>query len=266
MFKKIYLFLIYFCFFNICIVYADENNNILDNTPQNLTLSTDQNNIINNNSNEDIQNEDNTNDITVSDDDKIDSEYYKKYPTLMFTKKNIEDIYNAVNTGHMRINQQFAPGLPIDQSNPLAALNNTQIINENNISIFLNSIMYISPENWAVWINGNKITNLTNGEGEISVKEISPLKVLFVWTFDLTRWELINTNKVIPESQYKIDSNNVSLYFSLSPNQTYIPIKNKIVEGNVKPEVPQEANTMTNYDPSKSVPNEQLEMHDELFF
>ncbi len=291
MLKKDLLVLLFVCLFGIG--YVNSSIGAPNNGPQNLSLSSESNNNLNNqlenatqqNINEimppipdsfykNIENEQFQNEqLKPENPESINSKnYYLNYPTIMFTKKNIDDIFHALNMTRQKTLLPFMQEYGTDDA---IGQGNTQIINETNISIFLNSIMYISPKSWAVWINGNKITNNTNGDGEISVINISPLKVDFVWTLDLTRWELINSSKVIPESQYKIDTNSVNLYFSLSPNQTYIPITNKIIEGNIKPETATEAtdtnvsnanNNSTSNARTNQVTDEQLESSDDLFF
>lgn len=263
MIKKFLLILLFLSLCNINLAYADdENQETANNEPQNLSLSSET---------AEPNNNENTPEVVekvelVQKNEKV-GEYYSEYPTVMFTPKNIDDIHKALNTKKQTtvmnfMQQEYNKGGNLIQEN-------NQTIDENNITIFLNSILYTSPNDWVVWVNGNKITNKTNGDGEISIIKISPKKVDFTWLLDLTRWELINSNKKIPESQYKINNNNVNLYFTLSPNQTYIPTTNKTVEGVIKVESQNAENAEQSgdgYDGSGKVTDAQLESHDELFF
>ncbi len=177
-----------------------------------------------------IQN-DIANDInnSISNNDNIRRFEYK---SLMFNKKNIDDIF--------RLLQRIGKGASIVDNFLFGDDSDKQLVDENNIAIYLNSIMYISKNNWAIWLNGSKITNLNNGEGEVIVTAISPLKASLVWTVDNARWDIINANKNMPANRYKLTDKGVNIYFSLSPNQTFIPSLNKIIEGKIKIEEPEE--------------------------
>lgn len=155
------------------------------------------------------------------------------YKSIMFSDKNIADITKSMPLpGAVK---QSDPNEPVKEEIS-SEEESTASIDDNNVDIYLNSIMFISKNNWAIWLNGSKITNLDNGEGDIVVTSISPLRASFYWKVGLSRWEIINANKNIPNSKYKIEANEVKIYFSLSPNQTYIPSADKIVEGKIKRE------------------------------
>lgn len=161
-----------------------------------------------------------------------------EYKSLMFSSKNIDDI--------LKLLPRIGKGVSIIDNFSFGDSGEQQLIDENNISIYLNSIMYISKNNWAIWLNGNKITNLNNGDGEVIITAISPLRATFIWAIDIARWDIINMNKNIPESRYKITDKGVNIYFSLSPNQTFIPSLNKIIEGKMKIEEPKDNNINQN--------------------
>lgn len=168
----------------------------------------------------------------------------KKYKSIMFSQKNVDDIFKILPRFKLAKKTDI---FSQEQDNISDFANNQEVgkqllIDEVNISLYLNSIMYISKDFWSVWLNGNKITNLNNGDGEIVVTNISPLKASFVWTIGLSRWNIINSKGQIPESRYKINGDQVSLYFSLSPNQTYLPASDKIVEGRVAQKSPADDN------------------------
>jgi len=155
--------------------------------------------------------------------------FYNNYKSIMFNKRDIDDISNVlmnVKNKNRTINNE--------------TLSDTNV--ENNISdagqtvFYLNSILYISNNYWTVWLNETKITNEINGDSNIKVLRLSPLKADFAWNFGLSIWDLINPNKIIPESMYEIKDNKVTLYFSLRPNQTFIPKENKVIEGRISEE------------------------------
>ena len=153
----------------------------------------------------------------------------------MFTEENIKDIFKALPTSSIGIPDQFinSPFANNSGNGGDNQVEGNRISGDTSFSVYLNSIMYISPTNWAVWMNGNKITNLTNGSSDISVVAVSPLYVTFVWNVTSTQWDIINEKKLVPETKYKQENGLVHLYFTLSPNQTYLPVLNKVLEGNL---------------------------------
>lgn len=184
-----------------------------------------------------------------------------KYKSTMFTTKNISDI------------EKLLPFLKIKSSNTnQTSLNietveerNITLVSDDNINIYLNSIMYLSKKNWAVWINGRKITNLDNGVGDIVITYISPLRIKFYWKITPTKWEFVNASKNIPESKYKIEDNEVKLFLSLSPNQTYIPMNDTTIEGKLKLDIEENTNNQID-NKTKQKTETELESSDNLFF
>lgn len=190
----------------------------------------------------------------------------KPEKSLMFSEANISDIFMAL----LKYNSSSGIDPSSNDSSFLNSQNggaNNTFFDENNVSIYLNSILYISKTHWSIWINENKITNLNNGDGEISVITISPLYATFAWKMGISRWNIINANGMIPESKYKINDDEVVLYFGLSPNQTYIPATNKIIEGKIKREVPKDNNDNNNLN-NQNNQNQQnnISNQDNLFF
>lgn len=182
----------------------------------------------------------------------------KSYKSIMFSDKNIADITKSMplpGATKQDYSNKSIGSESIDDSKTL--------VDDNNVDIYLNSIMFISKNNWTIWLNGNKITNLDNGEGDIVVTSVSPLRASFYWKVGLSRWEIVNANKNIPNSKYKIEANDVKLFFSLSPNQTYIPSTNKVIEGRIKREQIEE-----NIDKkAEEIDNEQvINKNDSIFF
>lgn len=234
----------------------DVDSNIDNNIDNNTDNSADSSNT-NNNDNELQKNDkqiinglDNKKDNKNVDKKKIDENSKKNsqksdnltikkanriYASLMFTEENIKDIFKALPTSSIGIPDQFINS-PFANNGGNGGNNQVEgnsVFGDTSFSLYLNSIMYISPTNWAVWMNGNKITNLTNGSSDISVIAVSPLYVTFVWNITSTQWDVINEKKLIPETKYKQENGLVHLYFTLSPNQTYLPVLNKVLEGNL---------------------------------
>lgn len=153
------------------------------------------------------------------------------FTSLMFSEENIREIFKALPASTIGIPDQYI-GANLDMT---PTINGTTTDNaENNTTsffIYLNSIMYISKDAWSVWINNNKITNLTNNNNDINVIDISPLYVTIAWKITPLQWESININNRFSQDRYKIYDNYVELFIKLSPNQTYLPSKNQIIEG-----------------------------------
>ncbi|HSQ97968.1 MAG TPA: hypothetical protein VLL98_04590 [Rickettsiales bacterium] len=173
---------------------------------------------------------------SVSTNTKISNDYYKNYNSIMFS---IDDINKILKTfPRLKYLSEFKDSTGILQPELMQELEAKQksLFNfgSGNIYIYLNSIMYGSKNNWSIWINGNKITNLNNNSDEIKVLEVFPSLVKLAWTFDINQWEVINPNKIIPESNYSVKDDKITLIFSLSPNQSFLPITNQIIEGKIK--------------------------------
>lgn len=163
--------------------------------------------------------------------------YYQSYNSIMFSNENIKDIsatfprfyYLLNNKGKIASEDEVKQTL--DTENISKSRENLVNLEDTNIYIYLNSIMYISKNAWSVWINDSKITNENNENRDIIIKKITPNYINIVWSFDLSRWDIVNPNKIIPEDMYKIKDNIVSIFLKISPNQTYIVRDNKILEG-----------------------------------
>lgn len=200
---------------------------------------------------------------------KTSVNYYQIFKSVMFSTKDVDDISKTLP--RFKYLSEFKQ----EDEDPQEALKRIDVkqksifnFGEGNIYIYLNSIMYASKNEWSIWVSGNKITNLTNeGDGDIKVLDISPYSVKLAWTFDLNQWEVINPNKLIPESNYTIKDNTVVLRFLLSPNQSFLPATNQIIEGRIK-----EAQTVNETIPLQPIDDrsksrqEQPKTFDNLFF
>ncbi|MDD2840161.1 MAG: hypothetical protein PHY80_03470 [Rickettsiales bacterium] len=211
--------------------------------------------------------------VTLTPQSKTSTNYYQIFKSIMFSTNDVEEISKTLpRFKYLNEFKQEDNNIKTSQfSKQSSDIKQKSIFNfgEGSIYIYLNSIMYVSQNDWSVWISGNKITNLTNDSGEIKVLDIFPSLVRLAWTFDLNQWEVINPNKLIPESNYIIKDNTVTLIFSLSPNQSFLPTMNQTIEGKIK-EV--KTNSMDNTsDQSTNVNNDkqkskQSTLFDDLFF
>ena len=183
------------------------------------------------------------------------------FTSLMFSEENIREIFKALPASTIGIPDQYI-GANLDMT---PTINGTTTDNaENNTTsffIYLNSIMYISKDAWSIWINNNKITNLTNNNNDINVIDISPLYVTIAWKITPLQWESINANNKFSDDKYKIYDNYVELFIKLSPNQTYLPSKNQIIEG--MPDIDINTQNTSNNMQNNTISNEETE---NLFF
>ena len=183
------------------------------------------------------------------------------FTSLMFSEENIREIFKALPASTIGIPDQYI-GANLDTS-PINIGNATDNTENSTTSffIYLNSIMYISKNAWSIWINNNKITNLTNNNNDINVIDISPLYVTIAWKITPLQWESINANNKFSDDKYKIYDNYVELFIKLSPNQTYLPSKNQIIEG--MPDIDINTQNTSNNMQNNTISNEETE---NLFF
>lgn len=202
---------------------------------------------------------------------KTTTNYYQIFSSVMFSKQDVEDISKTLpRFKYLNEFRQEDTNSDKSQITKEGEIKQKSVFNfdEGNIYIYLNSIMYVSKNDWSIWVSGNKITNLTNDNSEIKVLDIFPSLVKLAWTFDLNQWEVINPNKLIPESSYIIKDNAVTLTFSLSPNQSFLPVSNQIIEGKIKEVKVNDGTPQSQLAPgaNNKEKSEQTKSFDELFF
>lgn len=98
--------------------------------------------------------------------------------------------------------------------------------------IYLASIIYFTPKDWAVWINQQKITHESNKiDKELYVKSIQKDRVKIVWKISLSKWKILSNSK--PDSEApKVNANNqIEVEFELKQNQTFMLNSHSVVEG-----------------------------------
>jgi hypothetical protein len=154
-----------------------------------------------------------------------------KVSSLMFDEEQNSNIDRAVDA--FKNNQQFSIGE--DEKNKNAAKNKEneekEIKNEKSF-IYLASIIYFTSKDWAVWINDQKITNLTNNQDkEIYISSVKADLVKITWKLSLSKWRILAGQKADATPPNLNSSNQVELQFELKPNQTFALNDNKISEG-----------------------------------
>jgi len=108
-------------------------------------------------------------------------------------------------------------------------------------SLYLGSIVYYSPGNWSVWINGKKLVNARNGEkNEFYITRISRSEIELVWKpasllNTPALWKQLTDNGKNPLPNITIDESKGIITLRMHPNQTFLPRSLAIREGLIKP-------------------------------
>jgi hypothetical protein len=111
-------------------------------------------------------------------------------------------------------------------------------------AFYLESIVFYKPNDWAIWINGTRITK-NKPMPSVNVKQVTRKFVFLEW--DTDKLDIINpswrnTGKIDPEGNYRFGDNiiyepfNQRVSFRLKPNQSMVSRRLEIVEGKVASE------------------------------
>lgn len=107
-------------------------------------------------------------------------------------------------------------------------------------NLYLGSIVYYSPANWSVWINGRKLMNRNNGQdNEFYVGRLSRSEVELIWKptslLDTPEiWRQMTDDGTHPLPNITVDAENGRITLLLRPNQTFLPKSLAIREGLIK--------------------------------
>ena len=164
---------------------------------------------------------------------------YRKIKSIFFTPEEITDIRLALNTykKHFVGHEEDAQFNEEDFLNQLAGLRKSPKTNRYFVypQFFLESLVYHGRDNWAVWINGQKITQNTPHENsDILVTAIDQNHVSLEWRpVAMERindaWSKTSNNEI------RVDKMNGVVAFSLRPNQTFSSYVMRVLEGKVQP-------------------------------
>lgn len=151
-------------------------------------------------------------------------------PSLMFDDEEISNINRAIEA--FENNQQFIPeGDEKAEEAEVAKEEEASLDNEKSF-IYLASIIYFSQNDWAVWINDQKITNNNNSLArEIYLSSVKNDSVAITWRLSLSKWRILSKQSVEATPPNLNSENQVELEFVLKPNQTYALGANKVIEG-----------------------------------
>lgn len=113
------------------------------------------------------------------------------------------------------------------------------VIQERAPVFFLNSLVYISDDDWAIWLNHAKYTK-NSPTKDIEVIRVSRDTVYLAWTppslASLSSWQhqfkqISSSEYVSPEEDVTINLAEKKVYFSLQPNQTFDTRAMRVREG-----------------------------------
>lgn len=132
------------------------------------------------------------------------------------------------------------------------------------LDVYLNSIMYKSDSEWAVWMNGKRVTPTKPYNERVSITHITPKYVDLLWeTMDLyfiaPDWE----DRVKEATHIRITDNGTKVRLRLFPNQTFISRGMQIIEGKALSVEPVQVTKPKEAPPEEASTNEPAETTDE---
>lgn len=145
--------------------------------------------------------------------------------SIMFTNKEMKKIEEAINarSKNTSIKKKI-----------IHSRETREMMIQNQSMLFLESILYISRNNWTMWISGHKIPSNNNSQSnEIYIKSINKERAKIKWSIDASKWKFLTENKNIDKSKYKINkrNNKIEVNVTLKTNQRFNLIDNKVYEG-----------------------------------
>ena len=165
--------------------------------------------------------------LSFANDKNQDFEYKD---SIFFTEKKIniiERVYKIYEKNAKNKDKEIITGVQVENNE-----NETQPLTATLDIITLNSLLFLNPNDWVVWINGKKITSFENrlNKYEFRIAEVNEKQVSFYWVISRTRFDIINRRNLIQESDYDVNENNkIELKIKLYVNQSYIPTYNIVI-------------------------------------
>ena len=165
--------------------------------------------------------------MSLANDKNQDFEYKD---SIFFTEKKIniiERVYKIYEKNAKNKDKEIITGVQVENNE-----NETQPLTATLDIITLNSLLFLNPSDWVVWINDKKITSFENklNKYEFRIAEINEKQVSFYWVISRTRFDIINRKNLIQESDYDVNENNkIELKIKLYVNQSYIPTYNIVI-------------------------------------
>jgi hypothetical protein len=159
----------------------------------------------------------------------------KKPTSLMFDDEQNSNIERAIDAFKNIGSGESSKNSDSDEFSDSATNSASKQFEINEKSrIFLGSILYLNPKDWAVWIGGQKITSTSNSKNnEIYLKVVEKDRTKILWTLSVSKWKILS-GKQSEESAPKINAKGqVEVEFELKPNQTFILSSGVISEGRI---------------------------------
>jgi hypothetical protein len=159
----------------------------------------------------------------------------QKAISLMYDDEELAGIQNAIDS--FKNDRVYVPatGQEDDNSKPVK----DDKINVRSY-IYLGSIMYFGPKNWAVWIDGKKVTYEDNKpSNELYLTSVTHSDASVLWTMSLSKWKILSGKKNEDLAPKVNNNNQLEIKFTLKSNQTYSLRSNNVTEGFQVPTMPQ---------------------------
>lgn len=168
-----------------------------------------------------------------------------KSTSLMFDERENDSIERAIDS--LKNNQIYTPDQNDSENEPTnpddqkkqqqeaeeKAKKEQEDFNQQSY-IYLASIMYSTPQNWAVWINNKKITSETNKQNkELFLKSVDHDKVSVLWHVSPTKLKVLLGKKADQINFKTTADGQIEVNFALQPNQTFFLGSNSVIEGKI---------------------------------
>ncbi len=179
-------------------------------------------------------------DIPDADEKRSKAVDYANLPykgSLMYDERSLNALYS------------FLQGNVAEFSNDESLLSSFDELPSIAPAFFLNSVIFISPSEWSVWVDNSKFRPNIGGE-QITAEKVDKEFAVFKWKpkkldYISPNWQAnlvaadIAKNKLVKDRQGLIskdgnifvDAINNEVYFRLAPNQTFVSRTMEIAEG-----------------------------------
>jgi len=160
-----------------------------------------------------------------------------KVNSLMYTQEEyqkISDALRALENDIVYVPPKSLDSTELTQESEEEGKPEEELVNEKSY-IYLASILYLSSDEWIVWINDEKITAQNNNKNsEFYIEKIFKDRINVLWKMGLTKWKIF-TGIVNEEKLPQVNQDNrIEIRFTLRPNQTYSLTTGKVTEGKAK--------------------------------
>ncbi|MFT5795155.1 MAG: hypothetical protein ACI9W5_000101 [Ulvibacter sp.] len=100
--------------------------------------------------------------------------------------------------------------------------------------IYLSSILYLSDDKWSIWVNGSKMSSVSNVKGsDIFIASVNPYEADVVWSLSPRKWRVISGLPPNVKTPPLNIVGQVEINIKLKSNQTYILKHDRVVNGKI---------------------------------